>query len=79
MKKVDVAINVYGKPAQTAVTLLSLIEHSGQWIDRIWFIEERRQPFDARFDELKNYLGDRLIHYRPWFWLSVRSRSLRLA
>ena len=38
---VDVAINVFGKPAQTALTLFSLLAHSGRWIDRIYFVEER--------------------------------------
>ena len=75
--KVDVAINVYGKPAQTAVTLLSLLQHSGQWIDRIWFIEERNQPRSARFDVLKEALKDRLIVYRPPLRLGWRMLPFR--
>jgi hypothetical protein len=75
--RVDVVINVFGKPAQTAVTLLSLLEHSGDRIDRVWIIEERRQPFDARFDGLKAYLGDRAVLYRPPFWLGARSLGSR--
>ncbi|WP_420154524.1 hypothetical protein [Siphonobacter sp.] len=66
---VDVAINVYGKPYQTAVTLLSLLKHSGQWIDKIYFIEERKQPQGTDFSFLYPLLGDKLIRYRPWFWL----------
>lgn len=77
MPQVDVAINVYGKPAQTAVTLLSLVRHSGQHIHRIWFVEERRQPFGARFDALKAHFGDRLLCYRPAFWLGARSLGFR--
>lgn len=68
MKKpiVDVAINVLGKPAQTALALLSLLKYSGRWIDRIYFIEERNQINDAyaHADTLR-LLGDRIVHYRP--------------
>jgi hypothetical protein len=38
--KIDVIINVCGKPLQTALTLLSLVRHSGPHIDKIYFIEE---------------------------------------
>jgi hypothetical protein len=69
MGSVDVVIQVYGKPHQTAVTLLSLLEHSGTHVGKIWFIEERQQPFGAEFSALRNYLHDRLIHYRPPIWL----------
>ncbi len=70
--KVDVAINVYGKPEQTAVTLFTLLRHSGTWIDRIWFITEKRQPFGARFDALTRTLEHRITRYEPPLWLSVR-------
>jgi hypothetical protein len=69
--KVDVAIHVYGKPQQTAVTLLTLLQHSGQWIDRIWFVAEREQPFGARFDGLMEALKDRVELFRPAHWLGV--------
>jgi hypothetical protein len=68
---VDVAINVYGKPYQTAVTLLSLLKHSGTWIDRIYFIEERRQPEGTDLRPVLRLLGDRVTHYRPQFWFWV--------
>jgi hypothetical protein len=42
--KVDVAINVYGKPYQTLVAILSLLRYSRQWIDKIYLITEREQP-----------------------------------
>ncbi len=77
MNKVDVAINVYGKPLQTAATLLSLLRHSGQHIDRIWFIEERKQPFGARFDALKEELRDRMIVFKPAFHLGLRMLPFR--
>jgi hypothetical protein len=71
---VDVAINVYGKPLQTAVTLLSLLKHSGEWIDKVYFIEERRQPHGADFKFLLDLLGDRVIYYRPVVWWFVRNQ-----
>ena len=68
-RTVDVAINVYGKPYQTAITLLSLLKHSGQWIDKIYFIEERKQPANTDLRFLYTLFGDRLIRFRPSFWL----------
>lgn len=58
-KIVDVAINVYGKPYQTLVALKTLMLHSGQHIDKIYFIQERNQPpwgasFDVVFKRLDN-------------------------
>ena len=62
--KIDCIINVYGKPWQTLCTLKSLLKYSGQWIDRIYFIEEREQPYgdDVRWvsDEFNS-----LDHYIP--------------
>lgn len=72
MQRVDVAINVYGKPRQTAVTLLSLLMHSGEHIGRIHFTLERRQPFGASFRSLIEHLGDRVVVHRPLFWFGVR-------
>lgn len=39
--RVDCIINVFGKPCQTALTLFSLLKHSGRHIDKIYFIEEK--------------------------------------
>ena len=67
---VDVAINVYGKPYNTAVTLLSLLKHSGQHINKIYFIEELKQPENSDFTFLLDLLKEKIIHYKPkyWFW-----------
>jgi hypothetical protein len=75
--KVDVAINVYGKPAQTAVTLLSLLEHSGAHIDRIHITLEKRQPAGTDLGHLLRSLGDRVFVYRPRFWFGVRPQRSR--
>ena len=48
MQPVSVAINVIGKPIQTALTLLSLVRHCGRHIDKIYFIEENFQPLFNR-------------------------------
>ncbi|MBE2290315.1 MAG: hypothetical protein IAE95_12225 [Chitinophagaceae bacterium] len=68
----DVVINVYGKPYNTAVTLYSLLKESGQWIDKIYFIEERKQPHDAEFDFIKEAFANKLVCYTPKLWLWVR-------
>ncbi len=70
--QVDIAINVYGKPFQTAVTLLSLLEHSGGHIGRIHITLEKRQPFGAGFGALIRMLGDRATIHHPSFWFGVR-------
>jgi hypothetical protein len=69
---VDVAINAYGKPYQTAVTLYTLLKHSGQWIDKIYFIEEKKQPEPPKYGFLLDHLGSKVVYYRPnfWFWVN---------
>ena len=74
MPQVDVAINVYGKPMQTAVALLTLLQHSGQHIGRIWFIEERKQPHGATFERIKERFASRLVHVCPAFWPGAPER-----
>ena len=62
--KIDVCINVYGKPWQTLCTLKSLIKHSGQHIDKIYFIKEKKQPYDESIDWVCKYF-DNIIIYEP--------------
>lgn len=71
-KKVDVVVNIYGKPYNTAVTLYTLLLHSGQWIDKIYFIQERKQPHNSNFDFIKAAFGKRIVSYTPGLWLWVR-------
>ncbi|CAG4991653.1 hypothetical protein DYBT9275_00802 [Dyadobacter sp. CECT 9275] len=66
---VDAAINAYGKPYQTAVTLLTLLRHSGEWINKIYFVEEKKQPEPSNFKFILDYLGDKVVYYRPKVWL----------
>lgn len=64
IKKVDVIINVYGKPWQTLCTLKSLMLHSGDHIDKIYFIEEREQPYGDNVKWIINEF-ENIIHYTP--------------
>lgn len=49
--KIDVCLNVYGKPYQTIITIKSLLDVSGYLIDKIYLILEPKQPedFDLEF------------------------------
>jgi len=64
MQKVDVIINVYGKPWQTLCALKSLMLHSGEHIDRIWLTEEKFHPYDDAIDEVLTHF-DNIIHFKP--------------
>jgi hypothetical protein len=64
MEKVDVVIHVYGKPWQTLCTLKSLMKHSGDHIDKIFFIKEPKQAYDDTIDWVVDYF-DNLIVYEP--------------
>ena len=71
--QVDVLINVFGKPCQTALSLLSLLRHSGQRIDRIYFMEEAATAELERkgHGALLAHLGERAVHSVPRHWLGV--------
>jgi hypothetical protein len=64
MNKVDVIINVYGKPWQTLSTLKSLLKHSKQHIDKIFLIKEKQQPNNENVTWIYDYF-DNLIVYEP--------------
>ena len=68
--RVDVAINYYGKPWQTLLTVESLLEQSGAHIDRIYLIKERRQPrADESIAELVSRHSGRLVVFTPSHYL----------
>ncbi len=77
-KRVDVCINVYGKPYQTALSLLSLLRFSGQHIGHIYVIMEPQQP---EYDGLSSLewlpcllaLGVEYDVYTPkvWNWINT--------
>lgn len=64
MKKVDVIINVFGKPWQTLCTLKSLLIQSGQHIDKIFLIKEKEQPSGESLDWVFEKF-DNLIIFEP--------------
>jgi hypothetical protein len=71
MGRVDVAINVYGKPFQTAVTLLSLVKFSGDHLGKIYFVIEPKQPRDEKFQFIFDLLGPGVVQHTPRHWLWV--------
>lgn len=73
MAKVDVAVSVYGKPYQTATTLASLLRHSGQHVNRIFFQEELRQPYGEDVSLVAQCFDDHPVtlyrphHHQAWY------------
>lgn len=70
-EKVDVLINVFGKPLQTALALLSLLHHCGARIDKIYFHEP---PATSEFEKrnhapLLEYLREKIVYFAPRYWL----------
>jgi hypothetical protein len=79
MKKIDVCLNVLGKPYQTIVTLKSLLKYSSQHIDKIYLIEELKQPEDYSFNLIKKELNyDNLIKFIPknHLWINFTNPNL---
>ncbi|WP_045213794.1 hypothetical protein [Desulfonatronovibrio magnus] len=72
MEKIDCVINVCQKPFQTALTLYSLLKHSAQHIDKIYFIEENVQragyvPVDHSL--VLSELKERIVYFQPKHFL----------
>ena len=68
---VDVLINVFGKPHQTALSLLTLLRCCNEHVRHIYFQEEAAT---AEYENkghapLLRYLGDRVIHFQSGIWL----------
>jgi len=77
MQKIDVCINILGKPYQTLVSLKTLLDYSKQHIDKIYLIEERKQPKVYDFDIIKkNLTYDNLIKYTPKHHLWVEGSDI---
>ena len=70
--KVDVLINVFSKPYQTALALLTLLQHSGEHIDKIYFHEEPAHSLFERngHSKLIRYLSEKIVHYIPQYWIT---------
>lgn len=79
---VDVAVNIFAKPFQTALSLLSLLRHSGLHVGRIWL---QYEPFGSQYDYVSPYvaaqylhgvIGDRLCVFQPEHWLDLNAPDL---
>ncbi|MFT4031505.1 MAG: hypothetical protein QM669_03740 [Siphonobacter sp.] len=75
---IDIVVNAYGKPLMTAVAISSLLKHSGTWINKIYLIEEKKQPYPSDFIFITNHFKGKIIHYNPRFYFGLRQarRSL---
>lgn len=69
--KVDVCINVCGKPWQTICTLKSLLKYSGDKIDKIFVTVENMNPFDDPIDIIYDHFDNLIIH-KPKGWQFVK-------
>lgn len=68
---VDVAVNVFAKPYQTALSVLSLLRFSGDRIDRVYL---QFEPAGSMYDPappyaIAEYLGERAVVFQPGHWL----------
>lgn len=76
--KVDIALNVYGKPYQTALTLRSLLKYSGDYVNKIFIVLERKQPNNFSHQLLRSLLSDLPIeYYTPQLYLGWTEKNLR--
>lgn len=68
--KVDVILQVYGKPWQTLCTLESLMTYSEQWIDKIYLIEEAKHPYGDNIDIVFEY-DFPIVHKKNEKWVNI--------
>jgi hypothetical protein len=73
MTQVDVLINVFGKPYQTALSILSLIKYCKKYIDKIYFhLEPETYEIERRDNSaLTNYLNNIIILHDIPYWLAT--------
>lgn len=64
MKKVDVAVNVYGKPYHTLISILSLLKYSKQHIGKIFLLEEPEHPHGDNIDNIFQFLPSEIIIHK---------------
>lgn len=78
MKKIDVCLNVYGKPYQTIITLKTLLKHSGHLIDKIYIILENQQPSDFDLNFVINEVNySNIVVYTPKYYLYIYQTHLQ--
>lgn len=74
---VDVAVNIFAKPYQTALSVLSLLKFSGPRIDRVYL---QFEPSGSMYDEalpyvIADYLGERAVVWQPLYWLGIQAHE----
>ncbi len=78
-ERVDVAINIFAKPFQTSLALLSLLQYSGQHVDTVWL---QYEPYGSQYDSVSPYLvarylrlqlGERCCVFQPEHWLDLKA------
>jgi hypothetical protein len=76
---VDVAVNIFAKPFQTALSLLSLMRCSGRHVGVIWL---QFEPYGSQYDTVSLYLiakylreqmGERCQVFQPEYWLDLNA------
>ena len=72
---VDLALNVFAKPLQTSLSILSLLRHSVRYIDIIYL---QFEPYGSAFDTaspyvIAEYLGERARIYQPKYWFELKA------
>ena len=74
--RVDVAVNIFAKPYQTALSVLSLLKQSSAHVGTIWL---QYEPMGSRFDSVSPYVVARYLDeemkwpcrvFQPDFWLA---------
>ena len=78
-EKVDVAVNIFAKPYQTSLSLLSLWQHSHRHLGIIWL---QFEPFGCKYDTILPYhiveylreqLGAHCEVFQPNYWLDLNA------
>ncbi|WP_297671886.1 hypothetical protein [uncultured Desulfovibrio sp.] len=78
-ERVDVAVNIFAKPFQTALSLLSLLKRSGRHVGVVWL---QYEPYGSQYDTVSPYtvaqylhmwLGDRCRVFQPEHWLDLKA------
>jgi hypothetical protein len=74
--KIDISINVYGKPYQTALTIQSLVKYSGHHIGKIFLTFEKKQPVGFSKELLISLLQGLDIHFfTPSIFIGIKGSS----
>ena len=78
-ERVDVALNIFAKPYQTALSVLSLLKESGRHVGTIWL---QYEPMGSRFDRVSPYVVARYLKEvldwpcrvsQPEHWLALEA------